>query len=126
VAIVIGVIVLLGAAYSARTIHKEKEQHYARAAALKDNLASMRKAIARFRETEGRYPRTLPELVPKYLRRIPTDPVTNKAEWRLETEETVQPSTDFTEKVPATASYVIDVRSTAGGKDADGVPFSTY
>ena len=95
-AIGLGVIMILGAVYGARIIRKEKEAHFARAAALMDNLATMRKAIDTFHATEGRYPRTLEELVPKYIRRIPPDPVTGSATtWRVTTEETVQQSRDF-------------------------------
>lgn len=127
-AIVIGIIMVLGAAYGTRIIRKEKEAHFARAAALKDNLATMRKAIDKFHEDQGRYPRTLQELVPNYIPRIPPDPVTGTATtWRLVTEETVQPSSDFTTGPAAkTETYIIDVQSGASGKDATGVPFATY
>ena len=127
-AIVIGIIMVLGAAYGTSIIRREKEAHFARAAALRDNLNVMRKAIDTFHDEQGRYPRTLQELVPKYLRRIPPDPVTGSATtWRLTTEETVQPSSDFTTAPAATTeTYIIDVHSGAGGKDATGVPFATY
>lgn len=127
-AIILGVIMILGGAYSARIIRKEKIAHFQRASALHDNLASMRRAIDRFREAEGRYPRTLEELVPKYLRRIPPDPVTGTAStWRVTTEETVQPSSDFsTAPAPKTERYIVDVHSGASGKDATGRPFADY
>ncbi|HEX6641460.1 MAG TPA: hypothetical protein VF215_10130 [Thermoanaerobaculia bacterium] len=127
-AIVIGVIMLLGAAYATLTIHREKVAHFERAAALKKNLHTMRKAIDSFRAAEGRYPRTLQELVPKYLRAIPVDPVTGTAnEWKVTTEETVQPSNDFSPAAPAKSeTYVIDVHSSASGLDANGVPFANY
>jgi general secretion pathway protein G len=127
-AIVIGVIVLLGAAYATHVIHNEKAAHFQRATALRDNLDTMRKAIDRFRAAEGRYPRTLQELVPKYLRRIPVDPVTGTAnEWKLTTEQTVQPSNDFSSAAPAKSeTYIIEVHSSASGMDANGVPFADY
>ena len=125
-AIVIGVVILLGAAYATFTIRQEKQAHFARAAALADNLATMRKAIENFHAKEGRYPGSLEELVPNYLRRIPRDPVTGDA-WRLTTEQTVQPSSDFSAAAPAkTETYVIDVHSSAAGKDANGKPFADY
>jgi hypothetical protein len=86
-------------------------------AALKQTLATMRGAIAAFRKDNGRYPRTLNELVPKYLPRIPADPATGSAAtWRLVTEETVQPSSDFTtnSSTAPSDSVIIDVRSGAG------------
>ncbi|MDP9194797.1 MAG: hypothetical protein M3P06_24145 [Acidobacteriota bacterium] len=126
-AIVIGVVILLGAAYGTLTIRREKNAHFARAAALADNLATMRRAIETFRAKEGRYPRSLEELVPKYIRRIPRDPVTGDAEWRLTTEQSVQPSNDFSTAAPTrTETYIIDVHSSASGKDANGIPFADY
>jgi general secretion pathway protein G len=127
-AIVIGVIMLLGAAYATHVIHQEKAAHFERASALRHDLGAMRKAIAAFHAKEGRYPRTLQELVPKYLRAIPVDPVTNTAnDWKLMTEETVQPSNDFTSAPPAKSeTYIIDVHSSASGMDANGVPFASY
>jgi general secretion pathway protein G len=101
--------------------HQEKP---APDAALKDNLFQMRKAIDNFYETQKRYPYTLEELVPNYLRRIPVDPVTGSAKtWRLVTEETVQPNADFTTATTATTEPrpgIIDVHSGAGK------PYSEY
>jgi general secretion pathway protein G len=125
-AIVMGVVILVGAAYATLTIRKEKQDHFARAAALTNNLSTMRKAIASFHQKEGRYPRSLDELVPKYLRSIPRDPVTGDP-WRVTTEETVQLQNDFSTAAPArTETYVIDVHSSAEGKDANGRPFADY
>jgi general secretion pathway protein G len=126
-AIVMGIVILLGAAYATFTIRQEKIAHFQRAAALKDNLSVMRKAIDEFHLHEGRYPRSLQELVPKYIRRIPVDPVTGEAAWRLTTEQTVQPSSDFSTAAPAkTETYIVDVHSSADGKDANGKPFADY
>lgn len=125
-AIVMGVVILAGAVYATLTIRKEKHDHFARAAALTDSLAAMRNAIHSFHEKEGRYPRSLGELVPKYLRRIPVDPVTGDP-WRVTTEQTVPLQTDFSTAAPAKAeTYVIDVHSSAEGKDANGKPFADY
>ncbi|HEX8619578.1 MAG TPA: hypothetical protein VF911_18505 [Thermoanaerobaculia bacterium] len=91
--------------------------------AVKQTLATMRAAIEAFRKENGRYPRTLDELVPKYLPSIPADPATGLATtWRTVTEETVQPSADFTTNTNTAASdsVIIDVRSGAGA------PYSNY
>ncbi|HEX8251890.1 MAG TPA: type II secretion system protein G [Thermoanaerobaculia bacterium] len=95
--------------------------------ALRETLAVMRTAIERFQREQGRYPHSLEELVPKYLVRIPTDPITTSAKtWRVVTEETVQPNADFTTAASTTAAataprpVIIDVRSGAGA------PYSTY
>ena len=88
----------------------------AREAALKDVLSLMRKAIADYRADTGSYPPSLEALVPRYLAKIPADPITQKQDWRVTTEESVQPSSDFsTGTASAPASVVVDVQSSAPG-----------
>ena len=97
------------------------------AAVTKQYLAEMRSAIARYKADQGRYPGKLEDLVPQYLRVIHTDPLTNARDWRVTTEETVQPSTDFqTTTVAPASSVVIDVHSNAPGADRNGVPYANY
>jgi general secretion pathway protein G len=101
--------------------HREPEVD--RAAVLRDALASMRGAIAKYRADNGRYPESLQALVPKYLPAIPTDPITNSnTTWRVTTEETVAPNTDFTKgsDAPPARPVVTDVHSGAGA------PWSGY
>jgi general secretion pathway protein G len=91
----------------------QKAQHEA---ALRDALAQLRGAIAKFHADNKRYPHSLDELVPNYIRRIPTDPMTGTASWRLTTEETVQVTDDFsTSTAPKSESVVLDVHSSAPG-----------
>ena len=102
---------------------KQPEVQREHSAALKQTLAAMRGAIQSFRNDNGRYPRTLDELVPKYLPRVPVDPATGSATtWRPITEETVQPRADFTTNGSTAKpdSVIIDVRSGAGA------PYSNY
>lgn len=94
---------------------------------LKGNLAQIRAAIAAYQRDHGAYPPSLEALVPRYLRAIPKDPVTLQRNWRLETEETVQPSADFTTGAnTATQSVITNVRSAAPGADDHGVLYSNY
>ena len=84
--------------------------------AVKQQVAQMRAAIKAFQADNGRYPRSLEELVPKYLPAIPVDPATKSSTtWRVTTEDVVQPSEDFTGSTPKTESYVVDVHSGAPG-----------
>lgn len=88
---------------------------------LKAQLTQMRTAIKVFHRENGRYPHSLEELVPKYLRSIPRDPFTNSNEtWRLTTEDIVAPSADFTTAVSRSETFVLDVHSGAG------VPYSNW
>ncbi len=102
--------------------------HEAEAAAVtKQYLVEMRAAIARYKAETGRYPDSLDDLVPNYLRKIHPDPLTHAADWRVTIEETVQPSSDFqTTTAAAPTSVVIDVHSSAPGTDRNGVPYANY
>ena len=92
---------------------------------LKGNLAQIRRAIAAYRADNGRYPSKLQDLVPQQLQQRPADPF--GGEWRVTTEETVLPNSDFqTTTSEAPASVVIDVHSSAPGKDSTGVPYANY
>lgn len=95
--------------------------------ALKHTLAEMRRAIAQYKADRGTYPATLDALVPDYIRKVPPDPLTHAVDWRVTTEETVQPSSDFqTTTAAALSSVVIDVHSSAPGTDRNGVPYANY
>ena len=118
--VVIGVVVVLvlGGAFAAWQIKQgiERANLQANEDALRHSLSEMRAAIRNFHSEKGRYPHSLEELVPKYLHRIPVDPMTNSASWRLTTEESVQVSEDFTTSTTAKSeSVVIDVHSSAPG-----------
>lgn len=97
-------------------------------AAMRDSLVKIRTAIAHFRDDNGRHPHALDELVPRYLPNVPVDPVTKSSTtWRLVTEETVQPSADFSATAaPASKPEIIDVRSGATGTDSTGKPWADY
>ena len=110
-AIIIAFVSLLGSGFVTWRLLKDRKQHYAREATLRAELTTMRTAIANFRKTTGRYPRTLEEALPKGL---PVDPITTSAKtWRATTEDDVQPNTDFTTSIGKTETYVIDVHSGA-------------
>jgi general secretion pathway protein G len=109
------------AAYRMQTARVAQDRQAEREAALRGQLATMRAAIKRFREEKKRPPHSLDELTPNYLRRIPTDPMTESfTTWRLTTEETVQPNADFTTSTaPKADTYVLDVHSGAGAPYSD-------
>jgi len=116
--VIVPVVIVLGAGAMVmrqRAETKRVRQAY-REAVLRDTLSQMRKTIDNFRQDNNRYPYSLEELVPKYMRRIPVDPMTGSASWRVTTEETVQPSEDFSASAaPKATSVVIDVHSSAPG-----------
>lgn len=92
----------------------------ARDVALHQNLASLREAIDKFYADKARYPKTLDELVQqRYLRQIPVDPVTDRADtWVM----VPAPS------VPASPSDkgIFNVRSGATGTSHEGTPYASW
>lgn len=87
----------------------------AREASLKEDLHVMRKAIDDFYADNGRYPASLSLLVEKrYLRKIPVDPLTDKATTWVE------------EKGEGKDTGVMDVRSGSEEKSPDGVPYRDW
>lgn len=111
----------------------------ARVHVLRENLKVMRMAIDRFHADTGRYPTTLDELVgARYLRELPVDPVTERADtWVVLTEAEAEaqaaargpasgaapPSPSAGAGIPAPG--VADVRSGAEGESRNGVPYAT-
>lgn len=83
---------------------------HGKASVQRANLAALRDAIDKFYGDQGRYPDALDELVQKkYLREIPVDPVTERADWQ------VVPPED------TTLGAVYDVRSAAqASREAGG------
>jgi general secretion pathway protein G len=76
-------------------------------AAIRADLYEMRTAIDAFCHDEKRYPRSLEELVPSYLRKIPVDPSTKSTDWKTVMKE----------------GGVVDVRSRGRGSTCDGMPY---
>jgi type II secretory pathway pseudopilin PulG len=112
-----------GVAYSLRVLRVQREDFDRRQQQeMTAALQSLRTSLRTFREQHGRYPATLDELP-----NVPVDPVTHRKDWATTTEEVVQPNTDFTSgKTEGGKSVIVDVRSSAGGADADGKPWSAY
>jgi general secretion pathway protein G len=94
---------------------------------LRDDLREMRMAIDHFRAEQHRYPTSLSELKQMhYLRDVPIDPATGSRNWRVTTEETVS-NDDFSgKKTTGNSTVMVDVHSSAPGKDAAGKPYSEY
>ena len=107
-------------------------QQKAREAALRDDLFEMRKAIDNYYADKQKYPDSLNALVSdKYLRRIPSDPVTMHADW-VEVQQTVDPNdptavdTSSSDSSSLATPGIIDVHSNAPGNGLDGTPFKDW
>jgi general secretion pathway protein G len=83
---------------------------------LKENLHALRDAIDKHQADTGRYPATLEELVAKkYLRSVPTDPITQSAATWL----VIAPA-------DPQQGAVYDVKSGAKGAGRDGKPYDQW
>jgi len=95
----------------------------ARESVLKETLFQLRKLIDQYYSDKGKYPASIQALVDEnYLRKIPVDPITGKADTWLEVQE--QPAADEIE--PGQVFGIVDVHSGAEGKGLDGTPFNTW
>jgi general secretion pathway protein G len=106
-------------------------QQKAREAALRDDLFEMRKAIDNYYADKQKYPDSLQTLVSeKYLRRLPSDPITMHADW-VEVQQTTDPNdptavdTSSSESSQTTPG-IIDVHSNAPGTGLDGTQYKDW
>ena len=102
----------------------------AKEAVLKTNLRTIREVLDQHYGDKGFYPPTLETLTEEgYLRNVPLDPITNKAEWSL-----VFDQTDDLEDLPeldledgeATGPGIIDVHSMSTDTALDGTPYAEW
>ena len=95
-----------------------------REAALKSSLNTFRKAIDLYKADKGYYPESLEALVEEhYLRSIPPDPITKRADTWILIYEELDPEAALSEGAPR---GVYDVRSGALGSSLNGSPYSKF
>ncbi len=97
----------------------QRSVQHARETVLKENLWQMRRAIDQYAADKGKYPLTLDDLVNKeYLREMPVDPISEKAEWQEVQEEDTNS--------PDGGQVLKNVKSRAEGEDGDGKRYEDY
>ncbi len=97
---------------------------HARDLALKHDLQALRLAIDQFHADQGRYPGALDELVARrYLRALPVDPVTGRADTWVQVQAPVQGPVNAA--LPA-GGGIQDVRSGAAGVASDGSRYASW
>ena len=118
--IVVSIIMILigiAAGMYQRSVVRAKE------ATLRSDLTVMRQAIDHYTLDKEAAPQALEDLVnpqSQYLREIPTDPMTNAKDWRVEFGDTVL-SPD------QSATGIVDVHSNSDKVSAfDGTPYNTW
>jgi general secretion pathway protein G len=125
------VVTIIGILAAAALINLRYAQRKAREATLKDSLFQMRKAIDNFYADKQRYPGSLSELAPNYIKKIPKDPITDAQDWQevmddplSQTGENGELMSAETDPQAMTEPGVIDVKSAAQGSTLDNVPYS--
>jgi general secretion pathway protein G len=121
------VVTIIGILAGIALINVRYAQQKAREAALKDNLFQMRKALDNFYADKQRYPSTLEELVPNYMRRIPSDPITMQQDWETVMDDPLSLEGEMsadTDPNAMTQPGIIDVKSRAEGQTLDNVPYT--
>lgn len=122
------VVTIVGLLAGLAVVNVRHAQRKAAENVLRGSLANMRKAIDDFYADKQRFPSTLEELVPGYLRKIPADPITKSADTWIEVQ--AEPDLDSgsswdsgtTWDDPMAGQGVIDVRSGAEGETMDDPP----
>jgi general secretion pathway protein G len=91
-----------------------------REAVLQENLYRLRDLIDQYYVDKGQYPGSLEVLVEEgYLRKLPTDPITQDADWALVYSE---PDPDNPSDTPG----VYDVKSSSEAPSSRGTPYSEW
>jgi general secretion pathway protein G len=116
--VVISLIIVLasiGMVQYATSVTRAKE------AVLKEDLFRLRDAIDQYYADKSKYPASLEALVSeKYLRQVPVDPITNRADsW-----QTVMAEPDPLN--PTAESGIYDIKSGAEGTALDGTNYSNW
>ncbi len=89
-------------------------------AVLRSNLFMMRDAISQYYADKAKYPESLEALVAdRYIRSVPTDPITNAADWQTEPAPS-EPGT------LSSTTGIYDVKSSAQGMAQDGTAYSEF
>ena len=91
-----------------------------REAVLKENLYRLRDLIDQYYVDKGQYPSSLEVLVDEgYLRKLPTDPMTQSTDW---TPVFSEPDPDNPSETPG----VYDVKSTSEAPSLAGTPYNEW
>lgn len=123
--VVLSILTMLALPMHENDVKREKEKQ------LRHSLFKIRNAIDKYWEEENRknpknkynskYPKSLQELVDKnYLRKIPIDPFTGKADW------VTKSSTDSPDSIMSDKSNVFDIKSNSSENGMNGVKYKEW
>lgn len=111
--VVLAIVATLLSIVAPRYVHQTDR---AKEAALKANLAVLRRALDEYYSDSGRYPDKLMVLTDRrYLRSLPVDPITNRSDSWIPVEGTGEDE-----------KTIVDVKSGAKGHALDGTQYSSW
>ena len=114
VIVIVASMMSIGIPIYSRSIVRGKERR------LKNNLFTLRTVIHEYTWDKQKAPLSLNDLVgDRYLRQIPVDPITGKADWKTIMEN---PSNTVNQSEPG----IIDVRSSSDKISREGTPYSAW
>lgn len=119
------VVTIIGVLAGIAVVQVRHAQRKAAENVLKHDLAQFRKAIDDYYADKQKYPASLQALVDeKYLRRIPSDPITKSPDtWvPVNDEPSASSSTDWSSDEGFTEPGIVDVKSGAEGETLDNPP----
>lgn len=126
------VVTIIGILAAVAVSNVKWAQTKAREAALRHDLFEFRKSLDDYYADKQKYPESLQALQQEhYLRNIPKDPITGKADWE-EVQNTPDPSdpnaipTDPSAQNDNAAPGIYDVHSQAPGKGLDGTLYKSW
>ena len=97
----------------------QRMMQHARETVLRDDLHQLRKALDQYGADKGKLPQSLSELADGgYMREVPVDPMTNEADWSVETGEDPNNREG--------GSGVTDVHSSSSDVGSDGKSYSEW
>ena len=118
------VVTIIGILAAAAMVGVRNAIRKAQETALKDNLFTMRKAIDNYYADKQKYPASLEELVPNYIRKIPPDPILKAEDWDIIMDDPSDEEAADPDPEALTQPGVVDVKSKAEGTTLDGIPYS--
>jgi general secretion pathway protein G len=120
-------LVVLSIAYTQKVSSDRRHRQHSAEAALRDDLAEMRSALADYHAKHQHNPASLSDLVRDgELRKIPIDPITgSNATWKTTLEESVRVD-DFQVGAAKTPPTIVEIHSGANGADSTGRAFADY
>ena len=117
------VVAILGILVAIAVPQLQKAPVRAKEATLREDLFTFRSCLDQYYADKGHYPDTLQTLVTdKYIRKIPIDPFTKKADtWQV-----IREDPDSSEAASPEPPGIIDVKSGAKQASLDGPPYNTW